>query len=77
MTTLMLCMSIIDCISLTICPSASLAGSHCLVTNTESLRRILRHTDLPLSVLEKFESGIYNPKGANLPAVGQGNQRYG
>jgi hypothetical protein len=30
---------------------------------------MLRGTDLPSTVLEKFEMGIYNPKGADLPAV--------
>jgi hypothetical protein len=37
--------------------------------NVGSLRRLLRRTDLPSTVLEKFEMGIYNPKGASLPAV--------
>jgi hypothetical protein len=30
---------------------------------------MLQRTELPSTVLEKFESGIYSPKGANLPAV--------
>jgi hypothetical protein len=30
---------------------------------------MLRRTELPWIVLEKFETGIYSPKGANLPAV--------
>ena len=30
---------------------------------------MLRRTELPWTVLEKFETGIYSPKGANLPAV--------
>jgi hypothetical protein len=30
---------------------------------------LLRRTDLPSTVLERFESGIYDPKGASLPAV--------
>jgi hypothetical protein len=37
--------------------------------NVDSLRRPLRRTDLPSTVLEKFEMGIYNPKGASLPGV--------
>jgi hypothetical protein len=39
------------------------------VANRDSLRCILQRTDLPSTVLEKFESGIYSPKGANLLAV--------
>jgi hypothetical protein len=58
-----------DRISLTIRPAASLPGNYSFVTNLNSLRRILRRTDLPSTVLEKFEMGIYNPKGASLPAV--------
>jgi hypothetical protein len=58
-----------DRISLTIRPAASLPGNYSFITNTESLRRILRRTDLPSTVLEKFEMGIYSPKGATLPAV--------
>jgi hypothetical protein len=58
-----------DRISLTIRPAASLPGNYSFVTNLDSLRRMLRRTDLPSTVLEKFEMGIYNPKGASLPAV--------
>jgi hypothetical protein len=58
-----------DRISLTIRPATSLPGNYSFVTNLDSLRRMLRRTDLPSTVLEKFEMGIYNPKGASLPAV--------
>jgi hypothetical protein len=47
----------------------SVAGNYSFVTNRDSLRRMLRRTELPWTVLEKFETGIYSPKGANLPAV--------
>jgi hypothetical protein len=30
---------------------------------------LLLRTDLPSTVLEKFEMGIYNPKGASPPGV--------
>lgn len=50
-------------------PAALLPGNYCFTTNTESLQRILRRTDLPSAVLEKFDAGIYTPKGATLPAV--------
>ena len=53
-------------ISLTIRPAALLPGNYSFVMNVDSLRR----TDLPSTVLEKFEMGIYNPKGASLPGVG-------
>jgi hypothetical protein len=58
-----------DRISLTIRPTASLPGDYSFVTNRDSLRRLLRRTDLPSTVLEKFESGAFTPKGASLPAV--------
>ena len=58
-----------DRISLTIRPAASLPGNYTFVTNRDSLRSMLRRTDLPSTVLEKFETGIYKPKGASLPAV--------
>jgi hypothetical protein len=58
-----------DRISLTIRPSASLPGDYSFVTNRDSLRRLLRRTDLPSTVLEKFEMGVFTTKGATLPAV--------
>jgi hypothetical protein len=58
-----------DRISLTIRPACPLPGDYSFVTNRDSLQRLLRRTDLPSTVLEKFESGIYTPKGASLPAV--------
>jgi hypothetical protein len=30
---------------------------------------MLRRTDLPSTVIEKFESRIWSPKGADLPAI--------
>ena len=58
-----------DRVSLTIRPACPLPGNYSFVTNRDSLRRLLRRTDLPSTVLEKFESGVYTPKGASLPAV--------
>jgi hypothetical protein len=55
-----------DRISLTLWPAASLPGNYSFVTNTESLRRLLRRTDLPSTVLEKFETGNYTPKGCEF-----------
>jgi hypothetical protein len=56
-------------ISLTIRPTVPLPGNYSFVTSMDSLRRLLRQTDLPSTVLERFEMGIYNPKGASLPGV--------
>ena len=58
-----------DRISLTIRPSCPLPGDFSFVTTSDSLRRFLRRTDLPSTVLEKFESRLYQPKGATLSAV--------
>ena len=58
-----------DSISLTIRPACPLPGDYSFFTNRYSLRRMLQSTELPSTVLDKFESGIYNPKGANLLAV--------
>lgn len=58
-----------DRICLTIRPACSLPGNYSWVTNRDALRRMLRRTELPSTVLEKFETGIYSPKGASLPAV--------
>jgi hypothetical protein len=58
-----------DRIVLTLRPACPLPGDYSFTTNSDSLRRMLRRTDLPSTVLERFESGIWSPKGANLPAV--------
>jgi hypothetical protein len=57
-------------ILLTVRPACLLPGDYSYTTNSDSLLRMLRQkTDLPSSVLEKFEMGIRGPKGANLLAV--------
>jgi hypothetical protein len=56
-------------VTLTIRPAAPLPGNYSFVTSTQSLRRLLLRTELPSTVLEKFETGMYSPKGANLTAV--------
>ena len=56
-------------ITLTLRPAASLPGDCSFITNVDSLRRLLRRTDLPSTVLERFESGLWSSKGAHLPAV--------
>ena len=58
-----------DRISLTIRPAYPLPGDYSFVTSRDSLRRLLRRTDLPSTVLERFESGIRTAKGASLPGV--------
>ncbi len=58
-----------DRIVLTIRPACQLPGDYCYTTNGESLRRLLLRTDLPSTVLERFETGIWTAKGSNLPGV--------
>jgi len=58
-----------DQIVLTLRPACQLPGDYSYTLSSDSLRRMLLRTDLPSTVLEKFESGIWSPKGANLPAV--------
>lgn len=58
-----------DRVTLTIRPACPLPGDFSFITNADSLRRLLRLTDLPSTVLERFEKGIWSPKGATLPAV--------
>ncbi len=58
-----------DRIVLTIRPACQLPGDYCYTTNGDSLRRLLLRTDLPATVLEKFETGIWSPRGSNLPGV--------
>jgi hypothetical protein len=58
-----------DRISLTIRPSYPVPGDYSFVTTSDSLRRFLRRTDLPSTVLERFETRLYQPRGATLSAV--------
>jgi hypothetical protein len=58
-----------DGILLTIRPACPLPGDYSYTTNRDSLLRMLRQTDLPSTVLDKFRSGIYRPTGASLLAV--------
>jgi hypothetical protein len=57
-------------ILLTVSPACLLPGDYSYTTNSDSLLRMLRQrTDLPATVLDKFEMGIRGPNGANLLAV--------
>ena len=59
-----------NAILLTVRPACLLPGDYSYTTNTDSLLRMLRQrTDLPSTVLDRFENGIYSPKGADLLAV--------
>ena len=58
-----------DRISLTIRPACPVPGDYSCTMNSDSLRRILRQTDLPATVLDRFERGIYSPQGGKLLAV--------
>lgn len=63
-----------DRIVLTLRPACPLPGDYSYTISSESLRRMLRRTDLPSTVLERFERGIWGPKGAKLPAVEMSEQ---
>lgn len=58
-----------DRITLTLRPAVSLPGDYSFITNVDSLRRLLRRTELSSTVLDRFETGLRNPKGASLSAV--------
>jgi hypothetical protein len=59
-----------NAILLTIRPACLLPGDYSYTTNSDSLLRMLRQrTDLPSTVLDRFEMGIQDQKGANLLAV--------
>jgi hypothetical protein len=59
-----------DSILLTIRPACLLPGDFSYTTNLDSLLRMLRkRTDLPSTVLDKFENEIYSRKGANLLGI--------
>ena len=58
-----------DRIVLTLRPAGLMPGEYSYTTSSESLRRMLRCTDLPSTVIEKFQRRMWSPKGANLPAI--------
>jgi hypothetical protein len=62
-------------ILLTMRPACLLSGEYSYETNGDSLLRMLRRqTDLPLTILEKFEREICSSKGATLLAVEIGEE---
>jgi hypothetical protein len=50
-------------------PACSLPGEYSYTTSRDSLHRMLLKTELPSTVLERFEVGIWSSRGASLPAV--------
>jgi hypothetical protein len=58
-----------DHVALTLRPAVSVPGDYSFSTNVESLRRLLCRTDLPSTVLERFETGLWNSSGARLLGV--------
>jgi hypothetical protein len=58
-----------DRITLTLRPAVAMPGDYSFTTSVDSVRRLLRRTDLPSTVLERFENGLWHAKGASLPAV--------
>jgi len=57
-------------LSLTIRPACGLPGDYQCGTDSASLLRLLRkETDLPATVLQRFEGNLYAPVGAKLMGV--------
>ena len=56
-------------IVLTVRPAGHVPGEYSCATSGASLQRMLRRTDLPSTIIERFESEIYSAKGSNLRAV--------
>jgi hypothetical protein len=57
-------------LSLTIRPACGLPGDYEYPTDSAALLRLLRQqTDLPASVLQRFEQGLHTPLGARLLGV--------
>ena len=57
-------------LKLTICPASGIPGDYERPMESGALLGLLRrHTDLPATVLEKFEKNLGGPVGARLLAV--------
>ena len=56
-------------LSLTIQPSCGLPGTHVYATDSASLMRMLKETDLPSTVLKRFQSELYSSPSARLRGV--------
>ena len=56
-------------LSLTIKPSCGLPGDYEYATDSATLMRLLRQTDLPASVLQRFEGKMWDATGARLLGV--------
>jgi hypothetical protein len=54
---------------LTLRPACRTPGEYSYTTDSDSFWRMLRRTDLPSTVLDKFEIGLNSAKGADLLAV--------
>jgi hypothetical protein len=57
-------------VSLTIRPSCGLPGDYEYMTTSSSLMQLLRkNTELPASVIQRFEGNLYNSASARLMGV--------
>ena len=56
-------------LSLTIQPSCGLPGTHVYATDSAALMRMLNETDLPSTVLKRFQSELYSSPSARLRGV--------
>ncbi len=56
-------------LSLTIQPSCGVPGKHVYATDSAALMRMLRETDLPSTVLKRFQNELYTSPSARLMGV--------
>lgn len=57
-------------LTVTICPACGIPGDYeCPMESGTLLRLLLRHTDLPASVIENFAKRLGGPLEARLPGV--------
>jgi hypothetical protein len=56
-------------LSLTIKPSCGLPGDYQYLTDSAALLRLLRETDLPAAVIQRFEGNLYHSSSARLLGV--------
>ena len=56
-------------LSLTVQPSCGVPGKHVYLTDSAALMRMLKETDLPSTVLKRFQNELYTSPSARLMGV--------